>query len=136
MTDRCLIGEGAEIYGEVHHSIIGPNVVIGKDCVIRDSIIMRNSAVGEGTVMDKSIVAEDVVIGKNVVLGCGEEAPNVLKPAVYSFGIATVGEKSYIPDGVRIGKNTAISGITKPEDYPEGRLESGRVIKAKDGDKA
>ena len=55
---------------------------------------------------------------------------------VYSFGIATVGEKSYIPDGVRIGKNTAISGVTKPEDYPEGRLESGRVIKAKDGDKA
>ena len=53
VTDRCLIGEGAEIYGEVHHSVIGPNVVIGRDCVIRDSIIMRNSTVGEGTVMDK-----------------------------------------------------------------------------------
>ena len=136
VTDRCLIGEGAEIYGEVHHSIIGPNVVIGKNCVIRDSIIMRNSEIGEGTVMDKAIVAEDVVIGKDVVLGCGEEVPNVRKPAVYSFGLATVGEKSYIPDHVRIGKNTAISGITRPEDYPEGKLESGQVIKAKDGDKA
>ena len=30
VTDRCLIGEGAEIYGEVHNSVIGPNVVIGK----------------------------------------------------------------------------------------------------------
>ena len=89
VTDRCLIGEGAEIYGEVHHSIIGPNVVIGRNCVIRDSIIMRNSVVGDGTVMDKAIVAEDVTIGQGVVLGCGEEAPNELKPAVYAFGIAT-----------------------------------------------
>lgn len=136
VTDRCLIGEDAEIYGEVHHSVIGPNVVIEKGCVIRDSIIMRNSVVGEGTVMDKAIVAEDVVIGKNVTLGCGEEAPNVLKPAVYSFGIATVGEHSVIPDNVKIGKNTAVSGVTVPEDYPEGILKSGQNIKTKDGERA
>lgn len=136
VTDRCLIGEGAEIYGEVHHSVIGPNVVIEKGCVIRDSIIMRNSVVGEGTVMDKAIVAEDVVIGKNVTLGCGEEAPNVLKPAVYSFGIATVGEHSVIPDNVKIGKNTAVSGVTVTEDYPEGILKSGQNIKTKDGERA
>ena len=136
VTDRCLIGEGAEIYGEVHHSVIGPNVVIEKGCVIRDSIIMRNSVVGEGTVMDKAIVAEDVVIGKNVTLGCGEEAPNVLKPAVYSFGIATVGEHSVIPDNVKIGKNTSVSGVTVPEDYPEGILKSGQNIKTKDGERA
>ena len=136
VTDKCLIGEGAEIYGEVHHSVIGPNVVIEKGCVIRDSIIMRNSVVGEGTVMDKAIVAEDVVIGKNVTLGCGEEAPNVLKPAVYAFGIATVGEHSVIPDNVKIGKNTSVSGVTVPEDYPEGILESGQNIKAKEGEKA
>ena len=136
VADRCLIGEGAEIYGEVHNSVIGPNVVIGKGSVIRDSIIMRNSTVGENVVMDKSIIAEDVVIGHNVVLGCGEEAPNVLKPAVYAFGIATVGEHSVIPDNVRIGKNTAISGVTVLEDYPDGLLESGQVIAAKEGDKA
>lgn len=97
---------------------------------------MRNSTIGDGTVMNKAIIAEDVVIGKNVVLGCGEEAPNVLKPAVYAFGIATVGERSIIPDNVKIGKNTAVSGETKPEDYPDGILASGQVIKAKDGDKA
>ena len=130
----CLIGEGAEIYGEIHNSVIGPNVVIGKGSVIRDSIIMRNSTIGEGVQMDKAIIAEDVTIGNNVVLGCGEEAPNVLKPAVYAFGIATVGERSVIPDNVRIGKNTAISGITVPEDYPDGELAGGQVITAKDGD--
>lgn len=136
VLDRCLIGEGSEIYGEVHSSVIGPNVVIGKGSVIRNSIIMRNTNIGEGVIMDKSIVAEDVTIGNHVVLGCGEEVENVVKPAVYSFGIATVGERSVIPANVRIGKNTAISGITTEEDYPNGILESGQVITAKDGEKA
>lgn len=132
VVDRCLIGEGAEIYGEIHNSVIGPNVVVEKGAVVRDSIIMRNSVVGENTVMDKSIIAEDVVIGRNCVLGCGEEAVNVEKPAVYAFGIATIGERSVIPDGVRIGKNTAISGVTVKEDYPGDELVSGGVIR-KDG---
>ena len=135
VVDKCIIGEGTEIYGEVHNSVIGPNVVIGKGSVIRDSIIMKNTSVGENVVMDKAIVAEDVVIGNNVVIGCGEEAPNVLKPAVYSFGLAAIGENSVIPDNVKIGKNTAISGVTTKEDYPDGELAAGQVIAAKDGGK-
>ena len=136
VLDRCLIGEGSEIYGEVHNSVIGSNVVIGKGSVIRDSIIMRNTTIGENVNMEKAIVAEDVTIGNDVVLGCGEEAPNIKKPAVYAFGIATIGEGSVIPDNVKIGKNTAISGVTTPADYPDGILESGQVIATKDGDKA
>ena len=135
VVDKCIIGEGTEIYGEVHNSVIGPNVVIGKGSVIRDSIIMKNTSVGENVVMDKAIVAEDVVVGNNVVIGCGEEAPNVLKPAVYSFGLAVIGENSVIPDNVKIGKNTAISGVTTKEDYPDGELAAGQVIAAKDGGK-
>ena len=135
VVDKCIIGEGTEIYGEVHNSVIGPNVVIGKGSVIRDSIIMKNTSVGENVVMDNAIVAEDVVVGNNVVIGCGEEAPNVLKPAVYSFGLAAIGENSVIPDNVKIGKNTAISGVTTKEDYPDGELAAGQVIAAKDGGK-
>ena len=135
VVDKCIIGEGTEVYGEVHNSVIGPNVVIGRGSVIRDSIIMKNTSVGENVVMDKAIVAEDVVVGNNVVIGCGEEAPNVLKPAVYSFGLAAIGENSVIPDNVKIGKNTAISGVTTKEDYPDGELAAGQVIAAKDGGK-
>ena len=135
VVDKCIIGEGTEVYGEVHNSVIGPNVVIGRESVIRDSIIMKNTSVGENVVMDKAIVAEDVVVGNNVVIGCGEEAPNVLKPAVYSFGLAAIGENSVIPDNVKIGKNTAISGVTTKEDYPDGELAAGQVIAAKDGGK-
>ena len=119
--------------------IIPPQYIAGDavtDQCLRDSIIMRNSQIGEDTVLDKAIVAEDVVIGNKVTLGFGEEAANVLKPAVYAFGLATVGERSVIPDNVQIGRNTAISGVTTAEDYPGGILESGQVIKAKDGEQA
>ena len=135
VLDKALIGEGSEIYGEVHNSVIGPNVVIGKGSVVRDSIIMKNTRIGNDTTIDKAIIEEEVVVGNHVVMGCGEEAPNVRKPNIYAFGIATVGEGSVIPDGVKIGKNTALSGVTTAEDYPDGILVSGGVI-AKDGDKA
>ena len=110
--------------------------MIGKGTVVKDSIIMRNTVIGENSVLDKAILAEDVTVGDNVIIGCGEEAKNVLKPAVYAFGLATVGEQSVIPDNVKIGRNTAISGVTATEDYPGGILESGQVIKAKDGEQS
>lgn len=90
--------------------------------------------IGAGCVIDRAIVAEEVKVGENVVMGVGEEVPNVYKPAVYSFGLVTIGEGSVIPAGVKIGKNTAISGVTVPEDYPDGELASGGVIIKKDGE--
>ena len=133
-VERSIIGEGAEIYGEVHNSVIGADVKIEKGAVIRDSIIMRHSQIGEGTTIDKAIIAENVKVGANVVMGVGEEAPNVLKPKIYSFGLATVGENAVIPDNVKIGKNVCISGVTTAEDYPNGELPSGGAIVEKDGE--
>ena len=54
--------------------------------------------------------------------------PNKLKPAVYSFGLVTIGENSVVPSDVQVGKNTAICGITTKEDYPNGILESGETL--------
>lgn len=136
VVDRSLISEGAEIYGEVHNSVIGPNVHIGAGSVVKDSIIMYNTRVGQNTVIERSVIAEDVEIGNHVVIGQGEEAPNVLKPKVYAFGLATIGEHSVIPDNVKIGKNTALSGVTTIEDYPGGELAAGGVIAKKDGELA
>ena len=134
VVDRCIVGDGAEIYGEVHNSVIGADVRIEKGAVVRDSIIMKSSVVDEGTEVNKSIIAENVRIGKNVHVGVGEEAPNVFKPNIYSWGLVTVGENSVIPDGVSIGKNTAISGVTAPEDYPDGELPSGGALLKRDGE--
>ena len=128
VVEKSIIGEGTEIYGEVHNSVIGAGVVIKKGAVIRDSIIMKQAVIGEHDVIDKAIIAENVVVGDNVVMGVGEDIPNKLKPNVYSFGLVTIGENTVIPSNVTIGKNTAIVGQTNIEDYPGGVLESGETL--------
>ena len=133
VTERCIIGEGAGIYGKVYGSVIGPGVIIGKDTVVRDSIIMQNTKIGENVVVNKSIIAENVKIGDNVELGIGEEVENKLNKDFYSFGLVTIGENSVVPPGVKVGKNTAISGETTAKDYKDGALASGEsIIKAGD----
>ena len=126
--ERSIIGNGADIYGEVINSVISPGVIIGKGSVVRDSIIMKNTRIGENVVIDKAIIAENVEIDHDVQLGIGEDVPNKTEPRIYSFGLVTIGENTYIPSGVKVGKNTAIAGITKPDDYPGGVLESGETL--------
>ena len=128
VVDKAIIGNGSEIYGEIHSSVLGGGVTVGKGSIIRDSILMRDVTVGENCVIEKAIIAEGTVIGDNVVIGEGEEVPNTFRPDIYSGGLATVGEKSRIPSGVRIGKNTAISGVTLLVDYEDGELPSGETL--------
>ena len=126
--EKSIIGDGTEVYGRVFNSVIGSGVVIEEGCVIRDSIIMNNSHIGKNTTITKSIIAEDVTIGENVELGVGEEAENVKFPKIYNSGLVTIGEWSVIPDNVKVGKNTAISGETTLQDYPNGELPGGGII--------
>ena len=128
VIERSIIGEGSEIYGEVRNSVIGSGVIVGRGAVVRDSIIMHNCVIQDGAVVDKAIIAEDVSVGSGAHLGVGEYAPSQYDPKVYQFDLVTVGEHSVIPAGVQIGKNTAISGVTEPEDYKDGMLASGDYI--------
>ncbi len=131
VIERSIIGEGTEIYGKVYNSVIGSGVMIEPGAEIRDSIIMRDTIVGAGTQITKAIVAENVTIGAGAVIGIGEYAPSAYDPKVYQFDLVTIGEQSVIPGNIKIGKNVAISGETRPEDYPGGQLGSGQyVIKA------
>lgn len=133
VVERSIVGEGCEIYGEVHRCVISAGVRIGKGTVIRDSIIMKDAVIGSNVIIDKSIIAEGSVVGDNCQLGIGDEVPNKLNAKVYSFGLATIGENTIIPPNVKIGKNTAVVGETLPEDYPNGILQSGEsIIKAGD----
>lgn len=128
VIERSIIGNGSEIYGEVRNCVIGSGVIIGEGAVVRDSIIMKDTVIGKGCVVDKAIIAENCEIGENVTLGIGSDIPNKLKPAIYSFGLVTIGENTTVPPGVQIGKNTALSGFTVKEDYPDGVLESGETL--------
>ena len=127
-VERCIIGEAAEIHGAVINSVIGPNVYIGPGAVVRDSIIMKDTSIGRNVTVDKSIIAENCRIEDGVTLGIGDEAPNKLNESIYSFGLVTIGDDSVVPENVKVGKNTAISGVTTQEDYPDGVLAGGEVI--------
>ena len=133
-VDTSIIGEGAEIYGEVQNSVIGAGVRIEKGAVVHNSIIMKECVIGENTVVEKSIIADKTIVGANCHLGVGEYAPSTLNEKVYASDLVTIGEDSVIPDGVSIGKNTAISGVTEPSDYPDGMLAGGGAI-IKEGDR-
>ena len=133
VVERCIIGEGSDLYGKVYNSVIGCGVTIGEGAVVRDSIIMNNTIIGPGCEIYKAIIAENVQVGRGVKLGVGEEAENDTAPHIYSHGLVTVGEKSVIPDGVSVGKNTVIAGVTTPEDYGNAWLAGGKTfIKAEE----
>ncbi|MCD8118762.1 MAG: glucose-1-phosphate adenylyltransferase [Lachnospiraceae bacterium] len=133
VVERCILGEGTDVYGTAINSVIGCGVTIEEGAEVVDSIIMQNSVIKKGTKLNKAIVAENVVIGENCVIGTGEFAPSTLSTKVYASDLATIGENTVIPDGVVVGRNTAIMGVTTPEDYPNGILASGdSIIKAGD----
>ncbi len=128
VVERCIIGEGTDVYGKVYNSVIGCGVTIGEGAVVRDSIIMNNTVIGPGCEVYKAIIAENVQIGRGVKLGVGGAAENDTAPHIYSHGLVTVGEKSVIPEGVSVGKNTVISGVTTAADYADGYLGSGKTL--------
>ena len=128
VIDKCIIGDGTEVRGEVHSSVIGPGVTIEEGACVRDSIVMQGAVIKKGAQLDRAIIAQDVVVGENAVVGCGEFAPSSFNKKVYNASLVTVGEGSVIPDNVRIGRNTAILGVTTPADYPGGALVSGGAI--------
>lgn len=134
IIEKSIIGNGCNIYGEVHNSVIGAGVIVGKGAVICDSILMNDVEIGQGSKVFRSILAENVKVGSGTILGQGTEDLNKEKPDIYNFGLCTIGEKSVIPDGVIIGKNTVVCGITDVEDYPDKVLQSGETL-IKAGDK-
>ena len=94
---------------------------------------MNNTVIGTGCELNKSIIAENVEIQNQVRLGIGEEEENETHPQIYNHGLVCIGEKSILPEGLTVGKNACIYGVTKPEDYQDLMLPSGKtLIKAGD----
>ncbi len=128
VIERSIIGEGTEVHGTITNSVIGAGVTIEPGAEVHDSIIMRDCHIKAGAKINKAIVAEDTTVGEGAELGVGEYAPSKYDQKVYQFDLVTIGEHSVIPDHVKIGKNTAISGVTTPDDYTDGALASGDYI--------
>jgi len=123
-----LVSEGCEVYGRVHNSVLGPDVVISEGAEIYDSIIMEHCVVGENTHINRSIIDQNTTVGANVSIGYGDNVPNELRPDIYNTGITVIGIGSVVPDGVTIGSNCVIHGTAGPEHFDGGVLASGKSI--------
>ena len=73
-------------------------------------------------------IDQDTEIGENVTMGVGEDIPNEDKPKIYNTGITVVGNNTVVPPDITIGKNCVIYGKTTAENYPDGKLESGKSV--------
>lgn len=130
-----ILSEGCEILGKVHHSVIGPGVIVEEGAVIQASIVMGRSVIGQNAYLDRCIVDNSCSVGEGTVIGEGDPAPNVDNPNIYDSGITVIGESTFIPPGVKIGKNCVIYGPTAPGDYVGGYLPSGHnIIRGTEGE--
>jgi len=127
-VERCVLGEGTEVYGHVYNSVIGSNVVIKKDAVIKDSIIMSDTVIEEGAELTRTIVSEKAIIGRDSKIGVGEEVVNIEQAKIYDSGLSVVGENTYVPESVVIGKNCAVYGNLTASDFVNNTLESGHNL--------
>lgn len=128
VVKQSIVSDGCEVYGEIHNSVLGPNVEVMEGVCIKDSIIMAGCKIGKGTIINRCIIDEDCVIGSNVRMGEGENIPCRAKPNIYNTGITVIGEKTTVPDNITVGKNCVIYGETMTEDYPDMKLESGLSV--------
>ena len=82
-----MIGEGCNVYGHVHDSILYTGVQVEEGAIVEDSVIMPNVKVCSGAVIRRAIVAEQTVIGANCCVG--ESGGD----------IALVGANTVLPEG-------------------------------------
>lgn len=127
-VETCILGEGTEVYGHVHNSVLGSNVVIEEGAVVRDSIIMSDATIKADAEVLRSIVAEQAVVGEKAKVGFGDDVINEDQPKIYNSGLSVVGENTVIPEGVTIGKNCAVIGPVVAEHFEDAVLASGKNI--------
>jgi len=59
---KSMITEGAQILGQVEHSVIFDGVRIGKGAKVTDSVIFPFTKIEDGAVVDHAILAQDVTV--------------------------------------------------------------------------
>ena len=101
--ERALVSDGCLVNGDLEHSILFPDVYIGKGSSIKDSIIMSGARIGQGVVIRKAIIGENVVVGNNSVIASQDQ-------------ITVVGEEEKVLSNSQIGtvlRNEGIDDTTK-----------------------
>ncbi len=123
-----IVGDGCEIYGKVHNSVLGNDIIIEEGAEIIDSIILGNSIIRKNSTIIKSIISENAIINENTKVGNYEETGENINKKVYNSPITVIATHSVIPANVTIGNNCVVSGETEFKHYINGILENGQNI--------
>ncbi len=112
-----VLTDGAEIYGEVTHSVLSNNVIVEEGAVVKDSILMPGVVVGKNSVLDHCIVGIDTVIGSNVKATpeMTEGVADYVNNKLCSHGITVFQGGITIKSNVKIAPNSMISELQPGE---------------------
>lgn len=124
LVSDSVVTDGAEIYGEVRHSIISTGVVVEEGASVRDSILMPGCVVKSGAKLQKCIVGIDTTIGKNVEAGpfVQDGLTDHINEQYCSNEISVFGSGLLIADDIKIAANSMI--------FPNGDKENEVVLKS------
>jgi glucose-1-phosphate adenylyltransferase len=65
---NSIVSDGCVILGDVHNSVLFPNVTVGKNSKVMNSVVMANTTIEENVIIDKAVIGNDCNIRKNTVV--------------------------------------------------------------------
>lgn len=76
---NSIVSDGCVILGDVHNSVLFPNVTVGKNSKVMNSVVMANTTIEENVIIDKAVIGNDCTIRKNTVVS-GEDEVALVGP--------------------------------------------------------
>lgn len=126
---NSIISPQCNIEGDVHHSVLSPDVTIKKGAVVRNSVIMHHCRIGENCHLEGVIMDKGVEVSANCKIGVGEnERPNQQFPTHLDSGLTVIGKNSRIPAGVSMGKNCIVFPMSGVDKFSKLEVNCGSTI--------
>lgn len=66
---NSMVGEGCDIRGEVHNSVLFPGVIIEENAIVKDSVIMPKVKIKNDCVINRAIIGYESLIGRACTIG-------------------------------------------------------------------
>jgi len=65
---NSIISDGCVILGDVHNSVLNPNVIVGINSKVMNSVILSNTIIEENVIIDKAVIGDGCTIRENTVI--------------------------------------------------------------------
>ncbi|WP_202878796.1 glucose-1-phosphate adenylyltransferase family protein [Ornithinimicrobium ciconiae] len=93
----AMVSPGARVRGQVHRSVLGPDVEVQAGAVIEDSVLFGETLVEAGAVVRTAIIDTGVRIGRDAVVGAAPTGTRLTDEA-----ITLVGKDSQVSRGATL----------------------------------